>query len=185
MKLSVLAAILVVVLSACGGGPTVTVEDGDSQATWDVDCSELETTEGADFVEVSLPCLVGEGSYAIGPLGDRPMVVSLWASWCGPCVAEAPEVERFHQLAGDQVAVIGVNTQDVRERALYFAEEFDWTFPSLFDDRGDVMRGQGLMGLPAIIFIDADGTTKATLSAGDVTTEDLVAAAEEHFGVTI
>ncbi|MFD0556803.1 thiol-disulfide isomerase/thioredoxin [Stackebrandtia endophytica] len=184
MKLSVLAAILVVVLSACASGPTVTDEDGDTAVTWNVDCSELETTAGTDFTDVSLPCLVGDGSYAIGPIGDRPMVVSLWASWCGPCVAEAPEVERFHQLLGDQVAVIGVNTQDVRERALYFADDFDWTFPSLFDERGEVMRGQGLMGLPAIIFIDVDGTTKATLSTGDVTTEVLVAAAEEHFGVT-
>lgn len=177
------AVIGLVALTGCTGEATVPEQ---AQPQWHVGCDGLDGAQaGDDFTEVALPCLVDETSFEVGPVDGKPTVISLWASWCGPCVTEAPEVQRFHELVESQISVFGVNTQDARERALFFAEDFDWTFPSLFDDRGEILRSQGLTALPAILFVDTDGATVATLTASDLTTDDLLAAAEEHFGVSV
>lgn len=178
-----IAVVSATVLAGCAGEPAAPDR---TEPRWDVDCTGLDgAVAGEDFAETTLPCLTGDGEFALGTVADRPAVVSLWASWCGPCVTEAPEVQRFHELAGSQVTVIGVNTQDARDRALFFAEDFNWTFPSLFDERGEILRSQGLTALPAIMFIDTDGSTVATLTESDVTADDLIDTAREHFGVSI
>ena len=184
MRRACAAVLAVSLLGACASDTAEEASQPEPQ--WHVDCEDLAGGRaGDDFGDMTLPCLVGDTAVAVGPVEGRPMVISLWASWCGPCVTEAPEVQRFHELIEEHVDVVGVNTQDTREHALHFAEHFEWTFPSLVDERGEVLRTQGLTALPAILFVDEDGVTVETLTAADVTTDDLLAEAEEHFGVIL
>lgn len=122
-------------------------------------------------VPVSVPRLSGGGDMAIGSPGARPTVVNLWASWCGPCRDEMPEVQRFAQ-ANRGVRVVGVAIDDAPESARRFAREVGVTFPLAVDDRDRMGRAYGVTGLPTTLFLDRQGRLAATW-AGPVTEAEL------------
>src|SRR5690606_37804879 len=68
------------------------------------------------------------------------VVVNFWYAACGPCRAEAPDLEALHQKHKDNgVAFVGVNTLDQPETALAFARKYGITYPSIMDgDTGEV-----------------------------------------------
>jgi thiol-disulfide isomerase/thioredoxin len=183
---SIVAAVLAVgVLAGC----TSTAEPRDTtdiEPGWAVPCAEAGSGAGGeadDFAGLSLPCLADGDEHTVAAWDDRPLLITLWASWCMPCAAEAPELQRFHTELGDQVAVLGIDTQDTRDKGRYFAEDFSWTFPSLYDERGQVLHTAGLSTLPATFLIDTDGRTVARFTQGDLTAEQLTDAAAEELGV--
>lgn len=172
--------------SGCAVADDSAADDAASDPQWAVDCADADADvdgEASDFADLALPCLGGDGEHAVGALDGRPVVVALWASWCGPCRDEAPALQRFHEEFESQVAVLGVATQDTQDKARHFAEDFGFTFPSVFDERGQVLRSQGLTALPATFFVDADGATAVSFVEGDLTFDTLSDAAAEHFGV--
>ncbi|CAM3196691.1 Thiol-disulfide isomerase/thioredoxin [Stackebrandtia soli] len=177
------AIVLAATLAACGSEPAA--QPPTPEPSWSVDCRVSgEVVPATDFEGMELPCLGGDETRQIGVAEGRPLLVTLWASWCRPCVAEAPELTEFHRLFGDRIDVLGVDTQDNSKAARYFAEDVGLTFPSLVDERGDVMRSQGLATLPATFLIDGDGDTVARFTDATLTADDLIAAVEEHLGMT-
>lgn len=111
--------------------------------------------------EVTLPCLGGGQDVDVSGLRG-PMVVNLWASWCGPCRDELPIYQQFHEKYGDQVRVVGIDFNDEMPRsALELLDETGATYPQLADINSDLSLQDPLpnfQGLPAIIFIDKDGS---------------------------
>lgn len=93
----------------------------------------------------------------IRELRGRPVVVNIWASWCGPCRDEAPHLRAAHEGFGDRVQFIGVDILDARADARAFMREVGWTYPSVFDVTGEIRDGLGLIGQPVTLFYDADG----------------------------
>ncbi|WP_199042287.1 TlpA family protein disulfide reductase [Glycomyces salinus] len=159
------------------------IPDQDPQPTWSVGCeSGPNPIDGVG--ELTLPCL-GEGSETAVGVGDRPLVVTLWASWCQPCLEEAPEIEAFYRAFGDRIDVLGVDTADTREKGRWFAEEFDFTFPSVFDADEELRTAFGVPGLPGIAFVDPDGTVAEVVNEPGVTTESLTETAESAFGLDL
>lgn len=176
------AAVAALTASCASGGQAA---DPDHGTDWNVPC-EQQTTEAtaADFEEFTLDCLSGGDEYALGDLSGRPRVITLWASWCGPCREEAPAFRKFHERLGDRIDVVGVDTQDDPGKGRAFAADAEWRFPSVVDDEGAVMRSAGITALPVTFFVAADGETVATYNEGELTVEKLEQAATEHFGVT-
>lgn len=93
----------------------------------------------------------------IGQLEGTPVVVNFWGSWCGPCRLEARDLAAAHERYGDRVQFLGVDILDARESARAFMREFGWTYPSVFDARGSIRDGLGLLGQPITLFYDAGG----------------------------
>lgn len=155
--------------------------DAPPDPSWSVPCPKPDSgaQQAADFADLTLPCLGDESEYPIGTLNSRPLVITLWASWCKPCADEAPALQQTVKELGDQIDIIGVDTQDTRDKGRFFAEDFKWTFPSVFDESGQVLRSQGLPGLPATFVIAPDGTTAKTFSGGDLTAEELIDAVNQ------
>jgi cytochrome c biogenesis protein CcmG/thiol:disulfide interchange protein DsbE len=110
--------------------------------------------------------------HALDELRGTPVVVNVWASWCGPCREEAPLLEAAHRTYGDRVRFIGVDILDQRASARDFMTEFDWTYPSVYDPSGAIRDGLGLLGQPVTLFYDASGELVDTWT-GPLTREAL------------
>jgi thiol-disulfide isomerase/thioredoxin len=88
----------------------------------------------------------------------RPMLVNVWASWCGPCRAEMPAFECLHASAGDAVAVVGISVDADRHLAAEFLRDQRVSFGNFSDADGRVTREQlGVGVLPLILVIASDG----------------------------
>lgn len=89
------------------------------------------------------------------------VLLNFWASWCGPCRGETPDLEDFHQgPAGARVVVIGVNQQEQAATARAFADEFHVTYPILLDTAGEVSNAYQFPGLPSTFLIDPTGVVE-------------------------
>jgi thiol-disulfide isomerase/thioredoxin len=90
-----------------------------------------------------------------------PLVVNLWASWCGPCRRELPVLEAFEQEHGDQVAMLGINhLETIREEAEQLIADSGVTYDLLSDLEGEVSDSPPfpfIKGLPFLALVDADG----------------------------
>ncbi|MEZ4637480.1 MAG: TlpA disulfide reductase family protein [Caldilineaceae bacterium] len=87
---------------------------------------------------------------------DRPAVINFWATWCGPCRAEMPELVKLHH-EHPEIAVLAVNVQEDVETVTPFADAFEMTMAVPMDTDGDVQRAYAVRGLPTTLFVDADG----------------------------
>ncbi len=107
--------------------------------------------------------------YSLSALRGRPVLVNLWASWCGPCRAEMPAMERiFNQYKDQGFLVLAVNAtnQDNVVDAQRFGETYDLTFPILLDTDGRVSALYQLRALPSSFFISPDGKIQEVVIGG-------------------
>lgn len=91
---------------------------------------------------------------ALADFKGKRVVINIWASWCPPCRAEAPEIKRFVD-AHPEAVMLGIDFQDTPEDARAFYREFGWTHPSISDPDGELATKLGLQGLPTTIFLDS------------------------------
>jgi thiol-disulfide isomerase/thioredoxin len=102
----------------------------------------------------------GTGAYEkrIAALKGYPVVVNIWASWCGPCRFEFPTLQKLSARYGKRVAFLGVNSQDSDGHAESFLAEAPVPYPSYTDPgKGLIESLGGLGGLPDTAFYDRDG----------------------------
>lgn len=139
-----------------------TAELRELKATTKIEPCVPGTADRADdgLPAVSLPCLGGGESVDLAALRG-PMVINLWASWCGPCERELPIYQKFYAKHGDKVAVLGIDLQDNRPgAALELAKNSGVTYPQLADPNSDLAGSEpmpAIPALPAIVFVDAEG----------------------------
>jgi thiol-disulfide isomerase/thioredoxin len=99
-------------------------------------------------------------------LGDshgRPSLVVFWASWCDPCIKEAPALEGFSKSPEGKGRIVGVDWSDARSGAAAFVRHFGWTFPVLRDGEGTIGNAYELAVLPTTFVIDSAGHIRNTL----------------------
>ncbi len=91
-------------------------------------------------------------------LRGHPVVVNMWASWCGPCRRELPLLQREANRLGARVAFLGINVADEREAARGLAARYPMPYPSFYDPRSNIAVGRfGSRSLPVTVFFDATG----------------------------
>lgn len=89
----------------------------------------------------------------------KPVIINFWATWCGPCRAEMPEIQEISVENADDLIVIGVNNTatDNEDLIVEFVQEFGVTFPIVLDEDGKTVETYKVIGLPMTVFIDKDG----------------------------
>lgn len=92
--------------------------------------------------------------------GGQPVVLNFWASWCGPCRVEMPDLQRAAMKYNGRAAIIGVNQGEDPATVTDFGNEFAITYPLLVDQDNDVNRTYNVNSLPTTIFIDAGGVVR-------------------------
>jgi len=116
----------------------------------------------------ALPILGGHGKSSLASLKGEVVVLNFWASWCEPCQAEAPLLERAQStLARHDGTVLGVTYLDASPDSQGFVRDYRLTYPNLRDNTGDFAHSYGTDQLPESFVIDRDGHIVA-ISRGEL-----------------
>lgn len=199
---ALLGLVLLAGLTACADGGI----PAPGAAKVDVDTPELRAAKEAAGVadcapgdagpatvedalpELTLACFGGGPDVDLSTLRG-PMVISVWASWCGPCRKEMPVLQAFHEQHGGQVPVVGIDYSDPQTgSAMDLVEETGATYPLLADPQEDISGASPfpvMQGLPFVGLVDAEGALvygEFEVIESQQQLEDLVT---EHLGVDL
>lgn len=140
-------------LGACGSEPPADPSPGTIRAD-----NAAEAPLLPEFAD-ALPTMGPETfQRLLDQLRGTPVVVNVWGSWCPPCREEMPRLVAAHQGFGDRVQFLGIDIQDSRIEAKAFMEEFEMTFPSVFDVPDAIKTSLGQFGQPVTMFFRRDGS---------------------------
>jgi cytochrome c biogenesis protein CcmG, thiol:disulfide interchange protein DsbE len=93
--------------------------------------------------------------------GGKVLVLNFWASWCAPCVNEAPSLEAFERQMGPQgVVVLGVSIDTNEKRYRQFIDRFHITFPTARDPEANLSASYGTFLIPETYVIDSTGKVR-------------------------
>jgi thiol-disulfide isomerase/thioredoxin len=109
--------------------------------------------------DVSLTCLGDGPDIRLADLRG-PLVLNVWAQWCGPCRDEAPYLAKLAKTG--KVRMLGIDYDDPRrELAVKFATDQGWTYPHLVDPDKTIQQALKVGGPPLTAFVDANGAVVA------------------------
>jgi thiol-disulfide isomerase/thioredoxin len=107
----------------------------------------------------------------LAQLKGTPVLVNFWATWCGPCKDEAPQLGSLARSYAGRVQFIGVDIQDGAAAARSWIATYGWTYPSVSDPTKAIENGLGFIGQPITIVYDAAGQKMLVLAGSFVATK--------------
>ncbi len=128
--------------SGLGGGPGVTIGD-----------------QAPDF---DLPGVAGSSSQRLSDHLGKVVLVNFWASWCGPCRMEMPELENLWlRFEGQDLVIIGVSIDSSARDAERLLEQGPVSYPVVWDEAGRAATAYRVMSVPRTVLIDRKGLVRA------------------------
>jgi thiol-disulfide isomerase/thioredoxin len=158
--------LLALALSACAGateGPAATAGPAVPH-TIAPESKLVDDTAPADIPQVGqlapdFQYTLPDGStHTLSQLRGKKVLVNFWATWCGPCRSEMPDLQKALSAAGGTVVVLGVNKAQELKEIAPFADELQISFPLIANQAGDIAGRYGAQNLPTSYFINTDGT---------------------------
>lgn len=118
----------------------------------------LSGQQAPDFV---LKSASGE-NLRLSEYRGKVVVINFWASWCGPCRKEMPELDKLYKRYHDVgFTVLAVNMDEQQDTALDMATRLGVTFPVLHDAGQSVSRLYDVDAMPATVIVDRDGLVRS------------------------
>ncbi|MDC2955186.1 TlpA disulfide reductase family protein [Streptomyces gilvifuscus] len=165
--LAATAAAAALTLSACSSGGT---SGGGGDTNFVMGKDGISTVKKGE--RSAAPDLSGEtidgNSLDVASYKGKVVVLNLWGSWCAPCRAEAPNLEKVSQdLKAKDVQFVGINTRDAQvANARAFEKQYGVSFPSLYDPTGKLMLRfkKGTLNpqaIPSTLVLDRQGKIAA------------------------
>jgi thiol-disulfide isomerase/thioredoxin len=159
--------------------------DGKGFVSGDGTIERLAIDQRADPSTVSGTTLQGT-RWKVADAANKVVVLNVWGSWCGPCVAEMPHLQQVWShlsSAGEPVQFMGINYRDDASTARAFLRVNKITYPSLADDGGRTLlalRGQA-SSTPTTLVLDRSGRLAARVS-GPVSAATLTGLVKDVLG---
>lgn len=155
---------LLLALAACGAEPSGTDKAGPDQPGWSGP-AEAAPTGRLDRSKAGAPAPAtafedpdGEAA-SLADFRGKPVLLNLWATWCAPCIAEMPTLDRLAAREGDRLQVLTVSQDlDGREKVeAFFAKQGYRNVETWLDPQMALMTGLKADTLPTTIFYDSEG----------------------------
>ncbi len=128
--------------------------------------------EGTEAAPIRLALLGEDGHFDLASQRGKPVVLEVFASWCGTCRRATPVLAQAYRDHGSEKATfLGVSVNDSPAAALRAQKEWDIPYPVALDD-GQVARAYHVSLLPTVVLIDRDGKVRRA-SAGVPTRDEL------------
>lgn len=113
-----------------------------------------------EVLAVPLETIEGDPTTLADWLGDKPLLVNLWAQSCIPCIEEMPLFEQLH-LEDDRIDMFGVDVLDTLDRAQQLVEQTGITYPWIRDPMGELFVTAQATYMPVSFLLDGDGSLLA------------------------
>ena len=182
-KLTILSATLLssaLILSACSS--TSEKKEETNKQTYTSSSSETKATKAFDFTAMDKD---GK-TVKLSDFKGKKVYINMWASWCGPCMREIPELEKTYQKLKDNKDIVFLsmtspNDSEFKNQSpqdkgkdviLNKAKELGVTYPVLFDVNDRFIINYAIRSFPTHIFINSDGTIGNRIAGG--VTEELL-----------
>lgn len=182
-KLTILSATLLssaLILSACSSASDKKEETNKQTST--SSSSETKATQAFDFTAMDKD---GK-TVKLSDFKGKKVYINMWASWCGPCMREIPELEKVYQKYKNNKDIVFLSmtspndaefkNQSPQDKSkdviLKKAKELGVTYPVLFDVNDRFIINYAIRSFPTHILINSDGTFETRI-AGAVTEESL------------
>jgi peroxiredoxin len=117
------------------------------------------TLTGERAADFKLKSLDGE-SVELRSLHGNVVVLDFWATWCGPCRAEFPAIEKLRSEFGDEVRFYGISDESPATVKKFVAEH-RYEMTMLLDGNREARRGYGIHAIPALFVIDRNSVVRA------------------------
>ncbi len=107
--------------------------------------------------DFTLPDLDGE-PHRLADYRGKVVIVNFWATWCPPCRAEMPSMQRaWERLREQGVVMLGIDVGEDEETVFQFLADYPVEFPLLLDRDSRVIEAWGVRGLPTTFVVDPEG----------------------------
>ena len=115
-------------------------------------------TLGMEAPDFSLKTLRTDETVTLESLRGKVVVLDFWATWCGPCVAGLPTMQKVTDAFKDRgVVFYGIDLRESADKVQSFVDKKKWTFNVLLDKNGDVAKKYNVNGIPHSVVIGKDG----------------------------
>src|SRR5699024_8149677 len=161
MKKSIIIIILVGLLGWVGydflSSDDTKNEENGADAETVVDSDELGLEIGNIAPDFQLETLDGE-TVKLSDLRGEKVMVNFWATWCPPCRAEMPDMQKFHENTDVNILAVNlIDTESNRDNVPEFLDELGLTFPVLLDEESEIATEYKIVAYPTSFMIDSNG----------------------------
>ena len=133
---------------------------------------QAQAQQGGTAVNFELDSLTGD-PVALDDYKGDVIVMNFWATWCPPCRAEMPGLNRFYETHRDDgVVILAINAQESVETVRPFIDANGFTFPVLLDLHGQVAQQYSTRSFPTTFIIDREGTIQH-VQTGEISEKEL------------
>ncbi|SMO35470.1 TlpA family protein disulfide reductase [Fodinibius sediminis] len=146
----VLPILLAAFIAGCGAS-------GDSEEAASSEQQARPTTVAGHVEQATFTSLDGD-TVSVADFKGKVVMIDLWETWCKPCLASFPTLQKLQNEYEDEFVVLAVTPgfTDTKKDARAFAKEHDYNFTYLMDSNG-LHKKIGVQGIPFKLYVDAEG----------------------------
>ncbi|MBB6713444.1 TlpA family protein disulfide reductase [Clostridium gasigenes] len=122
-----------------------------------IDMENSQTTTKEKAIDFKLKDLNGK-DVSLNDFKGKNVLLNFWATWCPPCKAEMPDIEKLYQEnKNSDLVILAVNLGEDKQTVKSFIEKNKYNFDILLDSDQDVAIKYNIVSIPTSFFIDKEG----------------------------